>query len=279
MCSISTKRLVTSKGPEMTSSPARLENTVDGPLDNAQIKAFRNDGFLVVRALYSAMEMAEIAAWTDEVETWPETPDRHMMYFERSLRDGSRVLNRLENFAPYHTGFNALLRDGRMAGAVSQLLGEPAVLFKEKINFKMPGGDGFKPHQDQQAGWGTYADLFVTAMVSIDRATVANGCLELAAGHHDKGLVHKEWEPLSENDMAEMDFVTCETEPGDAVFFDSFAPHGSSANMTDEKRRILYITYNGASAGDHLVQYYADKRKSYPPDIEREPGKVYVFRV
>jgi len=32
-------------------------------------------------------------------------------------------------------------------------------------------------------------------------------------------------------------------------------------------------------AGDHLAQYYADKRKSYPPDIERDPDKEYVFRV
>ena len=37
---------------------------------------------------------------------------------------------------------------------VGELFGEPAVLFKEKINFKMPGGAGFKAHQDQQAGRG-----------------------------------------------------------------------------------------------------------------------------
>ena len=31
--------------------------------------------------------------------------------------------------------------------------------------------------------------------------------------------------------------------------------------------------------GDHRVQYYADKRRNFPPDIEREPGKQYKFRV
>jgi hypothetical protein len=263
----------------MTATTAESPTAFEGPLSPVQIERFHRDGFLIARALYSAEEMTKIAAWTDEVESWPEMPGKHMMYFETSLKDGSRLLNRLENFVPYHDGFSALLRDGRMIGAVSQLLGEPAVLFKEKINFKKPGGDGFKPHQDQQAGWGRYADFFITAMVSIDRSTVENGALELAAGHHDKGLVHKEWEPLNDDDMAGMDFVTCATEPGDAVFFDSFAPHGSGPNMTGDKRRILYITYNRASAGDHLAQYYADKRKSYPPDIERDLGKEYVFRV
>ena len=49
--------------------------------------------------------------------------------------------------------------------------------------------------------------------------------------------------------------------------------------MSDGKRRVLYVTYNAASAGDHREQYYADKRESFPPDIERNPSKEYVFRV
>ena len=35
-----------------------------------------------------------------------------------------------------------------MQGIVSQLFGEEAVLYKEKINFKLPSGEEFKPHQD-----------------------------------------------------------------------------------------------------------------------------------
>ena len=49
--------------------------------------------------------------------------------------------------------------------------------------------------------------------------------------------------------------------------------------MTNKRRRVLYVTYNAASEGDHRREYYADKRLSYPPDIEREPNKKYVFRV
>jgi hypothetical protein len=36
---------------------------------------------------------------------------------------------------------------------------------------------------------------------------------------------------------------------------------------------------NPLSAGDHLERYYADKRASYPPDIERDPDKEYRYRV
>ena len=49
--------------------------------------------------------------------------------------------------------------------------------------------------------------------------------------------------------------------------------------MSDTTRRLYFATYNRRSAGDHLARYYADKRMAFPPDIEREPGKDYVFRV
>ncbi|MGH6948610.1 MAG: phytanoyl-CoA dioxygenase family protein [Kiloniellales bacterium] len=151
--------------------------------------------------------------------------------------------------------------------------------FKDKINYKRPGGDGFKAHQDSQAGWDDYADFFVTALVSIDVATEQNGCLEMAAGWHDRGLVGALWKPLDEQQTAGMRFVACPTEPGDAIFFDCYAPHRWAPNFTEAQRRVLYVTYNRASAGDQRARYFADKRKSFPPDIEREPGKSYVFRV
>lgn len=95
----------------------------------------------------------------------------------------------------------------------------------------------------------------------------------------DEGLVGEEWTPLGEGETVDMDFVAYPTRPGDAMFFDSYAPHRSGPNLTHTPRRVLYVTYNRASAGDHRIQYYADKRRSFPPDIERDPDKEYEFRV
>ncbi len=245
-----------------------------------QVAEFRRDGFLIARNLFCTEEMREITAWTDEVGAWPETADRHMMYFETSLKsDGARLLNRLENFYPFHDKFHDLFEGDKLRGATSDLFGEEAILYKDKINFKKPGGDGFALHQDQQAGWGTYANFFITALVSIDAATTENGCLELVAGLHGDGLIGEEWKPMTEDDLADKPLVSCPTAPGDVVFFDSFCPHGSGPNMSDFQRRVLYVTYNAASVGDHREQYYCDKRQSYPPDIERDPSKEYVYRV
>jgi ectoine hydroxylase-related dioxygenase (phytanoyl-CoA dioxygenase family) len=143
----------------------------------------------------------------------------------------------------------------------------------------MPGGAGFNPHQDSQAGWDDYAKFYLTAMISVDNSTVQNGCLEFAYGHNKSGLIGKLWKPLSDEDMKNMKFIPIETKPGDTIFFDCYSPHRSKPNLTKKPRRILYLTYNKLSDGDHREKYYDDKYKNYPPDIDRDPNKDYIFKV
>jgi hypothetical protein len=251
-----------------------------GPLSPEDVAHYSRTGWLAARRLFTAEEAAIIGRWTDELVAAPEVPGRHWVYREKSLlRDGERVIQRIENFCPFHDGFDKLVRGGRLEQAAAQLMGGPVVLFKEKINFKMPGGAGFEPHQDQQAGWSAYAPLFITALVCIDRATVENGCLRMANTPRFAGLIGEEWKPLTPEQMAGFDLTDVPTEPGDVLFFDSYVPHASAPNLTAEARRILYITYNLASDGDHRAQYYADKHANFPPDVERLPDKEYKFRV
>ena len=250
------------------------------PLSNAQVENFHRDGYLVLPGFYGSDDVENLRRWTHEVTNLPETPGRHAMYFEPSLtQPGQRLLCRLENFVPYHAGFEQLLCHGRLQAASSQLLGEPAVLFKDKINCKLPGGDGFKPHQDVQAGWDVYGSLHLTAMVAVDPSDQDNGGLEMVAGRHREGLIGQMWAPLSDKEVEGMDFQPVDCQPGDAIFFDSFAPHRSGPNTSDRSRRIIYITYNRASEGDQRERYYADKRASFPQDCERDPNSAYTYKV
>jgi ectoine hydroxylase-related dioxygenase (phytanoyl-CoA dioxygenase family) len=237
----------------------------------------RRDGYLVVRNFVSPHQLAELLQWTAQLEGAPEVSGRHWVYREDSVTTPDRrVIQRIENFCPYHAGFDRFIRDSALVRWSGALMGAPVVLFKDKINFKMPGGTGFKAHQDQQAGWTVYAPLFVTAMVTLDAATLENGCLEVSAGRHREGLIGEQWKPLEEQGL---NLQAIPTGPGDVIFFDSFVPHASKPNLTDSPRRILYITYNLASEGDHRERYFADKHASFPPDIDRDREKTYVFRV
>jgi len=257
----------------------RAHDLLSGPLEARQVATFRSAGWLAVRGFCGAAEAAELARWTDELVALPEEPGRIMVYHEPSLIDpGAQVIQRIEYFCPFHAGF-AAFTSGRLRAAVDQLLGTPSCLFKEKINFKMPGGAGFEPHQDQQAGWSRYAPMFVTALVAIDRATIENGCLEMASTPRFDRMIGDEWRPLTAEEMKGFQLEPVPTEPGDVLFFDSYAPHASKPNLTEDQRRVLYITYNAIADGDHHERYFADKRKSFPPDIERDKNVTYKFRV
>jgi ectoine hydroxylase-related dioxygenase (phytanoyl-CoA dioxygenase family) len=242
-----------------------------------EIAQLRVDGYLIVRDYFALEQAADINRWTVDLANAPEEHGRHWVYHETSLIEpGERVVQRIENFCPFHAEFDRLVRGGALARWVSVLMGGQVHLFKDKINFKMPGGDGFKVHQDQQAGWTKYAPLFVTAMVSIDAATLENGCLEVAPRRAGEGLIGDEWKPLTETGL---ELRPVPTAPGDVIFFDSFVPHASKPNLTAAPRRVLYLTYNLADHGDQRARYYADKHAAFPPDIDREAGKTYVFRV
>jgi ectoine hydroxylase-related dioxygenase (phytanoyl-CoA dioxygenase family) len=230
-----------------------------------------------MRQFFGTDQIANLIGWTEALESAPEVPGRHWVYHEASLtQPGRRLVQRIENFCPFHEGFDNLIRNAALTRWITAFMGGPVVLFKDKINFKMPGGDGFKAHQDQQAGWTKYAPIFITAMVTLDPATLQSGCLELAAGRHRQGLIGQEWEPLDERGLC---LEPAPTAPGDVIFFDSFVPHASKPNRSGAPRRVLYLTYNLASHGDQRSRYYADKHASFPPDIDRDESKSYVFRV
>ena len=242
------------------------------------VARFARDGYLVLRGAFDRATMNEVDRWTRDLAAAPTVSGRHWVYHETS-RHGGQVVQRIENFCPFHPEFDRFIRSGRLVELVSAVLGEPAVLFKEKINFKMPGGAGFEAHQDQQAGWSRYAPLFVTALVSVDAATRENGCLEIAGKWEQQGMIGEEWRPLDDAAVARLDMKPVVTAPGDVILFDSFVPHASGDNLTEAPRRVLYLTYNRRAQGDHRAAYYRDKLASFPPDIDRLPGREYVFRV
>ncbi len=246
-----------------------------------QLGDFARDGFLVIRGFYSPAEVAEFSRWIDELAAREPERGKQMVYYEKDLKDpsGKKILSRIEKFSDFHGGLGAMTQAAKMMGPVRALLGEEALLFKEKINFKLPGGGGFEPHQDIQPGWDDYAPYFLSVLVTIDESTVENGCLELSAGHHTQGLLGEKWKPLTPEQLEGVKFEPYPMSPGDVAFFDCFVPHRSKPNLTQHRHRNLYLTYNRSSDGDHREKYFSDKRKNYPPDYEREPGKEYVFRV
>ncbi|MEY4173994.1 MAG: hypothetical protein RI900_1159, partial [Actinomycetota bacterium] len=146
------------------------------PTDPAAVQHFDEHGWALVESLDSD-QRAHVSRWTDEVSVWPES-DGVLHY--RELTDHGPRLCRTENFVPVHSELRELLTSGGMLQTATALLGEPAVLYKEKVNYKLAGGAGYSPHQDAPAY--PFIDSHVSCMVAIDAADEHNGCLEVVSG-------------------------------------------------------------------------------------------------
>jgi len=243
-------------------------------LTPSEIEAFDRDGFVVLRNLLTPQEKELIVQWTSEIQAWPEIKGKWFLYFENVK--GTRTLCRTENFVPYHEGINSLIR-GKLSAAMSDLFREPAVLFKEKINYKLPGAGGFPPHQDAPAYVAFNQKMHMTMMLAADPMTIANGCLEFVRAEHNKGIFpQKETDGSIKDEIVEqMKWEPVETDVGAVMIFNSYVPHRSGPNLSNNPRRAYYLTFNALSEGDFRDGYYRDKREKFPPEIEREPGKDY----
>ena len=193
-----------------------------------------------------------------------------------------RSLTRLENFVNGHDEWNKFSRS-YIPLLLQSLFGEPYVLFKEKINLKPPGGNGFAPHLDgpslrvalskHKHHTGAYAapTTFVTVMVAIDAMTIDNGCLRLHTGPWTETNCVDTIPPVGTNPDAEgragalsrdvadaMEFTDLVCEAGTIAVFGAWTPHRSSRNNSPFHRRAVFLTYNPLREGDFHDEYYEE---------------------
>lgn len=224
-------------------------------LGDEQRAAWERDGCLVLRQALTEARVDEIRSWVGEIAGWAERGGPGLHHFEQTA--AGPTVARSEDLVGHHAGFRALLTQGLIPELAGALLGEPAVLYKEKVNYKQPGGGGFAPHQDAPAY--RFVAHHVSVMVPIDPATRASGCLWVAAGHEQGLLPTEGLKGLRADIVGSLEWRPVELAPGDLLWFSSYVPHYSETNTTDTPRRALYLTYNAESAGDFRTTYYEDK--------------------
>lgn len=233
---------------------------------------YDRDGAVIVHDFFDEARMAKIDRWVSELEQLPETRESSVWKYHEGEGE-ARKLNRMEHFA-WHEGLGELLH-GVLREFAEAVSGEECVLLKEKLNWKKPGGNGFEPHQDAQAGWEAYGPVHYNVAVVIDDSTPENGCLEAAIGRHKEGLLGPLFDSMSADVVATFNWTPLPARRGAVVFFDSYIPHRSLPNHTAKQRRILFATYGRKVDGDHRDAYYAAKLEAHPPEAFKEPGKQY----
>jgi len=215
---------------------------------------------------------ALLASWADEVAVLPES-DGALQHREQT--DTGPQLCRSEHFVELHAGLRELLTSGALLDTASALLGEPAVLYKEKINHKLPGGAGYSAHQDAPA----YPLLasHVSAMIAIDDADAENGGIEIVSGCFDRILPTDDRGCIDPSVEASLEWEPVSLPAGATLWFHSRTPHRSSPNRSARPRRALYPTYNAAREGDRRAEYYAAKAAAFAAATPGDRAQVSLI--
>lgn len=258
--------------------------------------SFRRDGYLWIKQFYSPEQVLLLRNWAEAAFDSSQmllSLSQQTGYSLQSMAqeiqgalivvpeasDPSKVC-RAEDLLSCFPDFHQFVY-GTLTTYLGRLMEEPFTLFKDKINFKWPGGGAFPPHQDFPAYENFGPREHITVMVCIDRATLENGCLQVAKFWKETfsddpkigdalkrgengvlpyivgGSKHGTIEP---DYIERIEWVPVEAEPGDVVFFDSYLPHYSEPNRSETPRRALFLTHNRLREGDHRKAYYHMKR-------------------
>jgi ectoine hydroxylase-related dioxygenase (phytanoyl-CoA dioxygenase family) len=243
------------------------------PVSPAMKRQFDAQGYLILRGVFAAAEVAAAA----------EEADRLLEEY-RGLIDTNNIRCRWQNhvltdeclfdaFDPVidlGPVCHRLATDARVLEVIGALYGERACLFKDKLIFKPPGARGYDLHQDY-ISWKSFPRTFVTAEIAIDPADPENGCTEVFPGYHHNGYLSPtdgDYHPLPVAAVDESRAVPLALAPGDVGLFGGYVPHRSGPNRSERWRRQLYVSYNAMSEGGdcreaHYREFHAWLKVKY----------------
>lgn len=244
---------------------------------------FRDKGYVVLRGLFGA----------GEVEAWQRESDRllglsHIIHEDnirigfRTKPTGEKYIEKFDPLVDISPVFKSLARDERILGPLKEIYDDQALLFKDKLIFKMPGVAGYTMHQDATYWQPFPYESLISVMVGIDGADAENGGLELFPGYHDRLLSPPgELRNMNEQEIKMIDTSKgelIETSPGDIILFHSLAPHRSGHNTSSRTRRQLYLTYCAAKHGDLYDAHYEHYRRYVTRGMKDEVKSRKFFR-
>ena len=221
-----------------------LPSVDGGVLSAAQRAQFERDGYTVVPDIVGGDELDRLTAELDELEA---KTDRWL-----AKQDEGRV-NIAEAGAITFTTWcvlrseaaRAFCKHPKLVSLCNELLGPDVNLYWDQAVYKKPEKPRpFPWHQDTGYTY-TAPQHYLTCWVSLNGATVDNGCPWVLPGVHTHGTLLHHWvEPIGWQCIDDPGgAVPAEVPAGGAVVFSSLTPHQTGPNLTTEPRKAYIVQY------------------------------------
>jgi non-heme Fe2+,alpha-ketoglutarate-dependent halogenase len=142
-------------------------------LSQAQIEAFRRDGFLAPVQVFTP---AEARRWRADLEA-----------FERTLPPGPVTAGNRRKLHVRLPWARALVEDARLLDIIEPLLGPDILVFTSTFFIKEPGTDAIAAWHQDATYFGLQPYDHVTAWVAFSEASIEAGCMQFIPGSHRGG--------------------------------------------------------------------------------------------
>ncbi len=253
-----------------------------------EIKRMNEDGFVVRKAVFSKDECRRMAEDVEQLErdllalkrNDKITFGSYMFGIQQDAMSAVKwepqnpdVVQGIEPFAHLSKPLDSWARDPRLWNPSKDFVGQDDLsLFTEKTTMKRAHTGGWIVLHQDYPYWrnqNKVAHKVCTAMIYLDDATLANGCLEVSPGSHRDGMRmgRKMVDGFGSNELDESKFemhtlIPVEAEAGSVIFFGAFLVHRSTPNKSDKDRRALLYSYQpaGYPSGVELNRLFLKQR-------------------
>lgn len=232
-------------------------------LSAAQLAAFHEEGYLVVRGIFSPEEMRDLGDTFMALHARAPIPGYyHRATPEEAAGDPLKLYPRVMHPHRFCPEAMRMMLDPRIAAILTDLFGEEPLAAQSMFYFKPPGARGQALHQDNfylRVSPGTC----MAAWLAVDPADEENGGLVVVPGSHRMEIVCPERADSTVSFTTELvrppeglTETPVNLAPGDLLFFNGSLIHGSYPNRSrDRFRRAFICHYIGVSANE-LSHYY-----------------------
>lgn len=223
-------------------------------LDRAQQASYHEQGYLIVRGLLDAEDLAACTAIHHQATIQGRAglaaggAKGGLDWEHETDVDGLPVLRKVDQPFIHFESFRRIFTSRKVLGVVHDLLDSPELYYhSSKMMCKPPRVGRRKPWHQDYAYWSDMQPRQLTLWVAIDAATRENGCIQVIPGSHKRGLLKHEqiedWQ-IREDGIEQETIVHAEMAPGDALFFDVLTLHASDPNRSDASRLSAIIDYD-----------------------------------
>ena len=238
----------------------------------AAIADYRATGYGVLRGVFAAGEIAEIAAafdrhWARGMALGASFRHGNLLYrIGKDARLGKTL--RMVQWPSYQDALLARVRtDARLFALLEPLLGGEIKQIINQMHWKRPGSVGeFAFHQDvrfrrPREAYRNLAESYVQTGIAIDRHDAESGAMKIYPASHKMGEVDlANAGSVMDGEMADDSLrragldpariIDLDLAPGDVAFWNAYTIHGSGANVSAHDRRFYLNGYVRAADCD-----------------------------